>query len=80
MVIKAHAVPGKSQCGDGVKEAGRQTSKASVSKGGLQLHFLDLCQIVAVFFQHFPCLLKNSQVDQIVGQKLSDEKFRGNVI
>ena len=80
MVVKAHAVPGKSQCGDGVKEAGSQTSKASVSKGGLQLHLLDLRQVVAVFCQHLPRLLKKSQVDEVVGQKLSNQKFRGNVI
>ena len=80
MVIQAYPVSGQSQGGDGIQEAGCQPSQASISQGRLQLHLLDLGEADLVFFQRFLHLAVQPQVNEIVGQQFSNQKFRRNIV
>ena len=66
-VAEPRAVAGEIQRCDGIEEARRQTPQAAVSKGRLGLLFLDLLQGKAVGLEHGLGLVKEPQVDEIVG-------------
>ena len=80
MIIQANAVSGKSQSCDRIQEAGCQTAQTAVSKRRLQFQFFNLAQLLSMFFQDLFHFFIQSQVDQVVGQQLSDKEFCGNII
>ena len=80
VVVQPHAVSGQSQRRDGIQEAGGKPSQAAVSKRGLRLNLFDLGDVLPVLLQHLSGLLKQPQIDQVVGKQLPDEELRGNVI
>ena len=75
VIIKADTVSRQSKCCDRIKEACCQTAKASVSKGRLHLHLLDLRQFSSVSSECFFYFLVHTKVDQVVGQQFSDQKL-----
>lgn len=75
VIIKADTVSRQSKCCDRIKEACCQTAKASVSKGRLHFHFLDLRQFSSVRSECFFYFLIHAKVDQVIGQQFSDQKL-----
>ena len=65
--VKADSVSRKSECCNGIQEAGCQSSKSTISKRRFRFNFFDLCKFFSVLFQHLCCLIINSKVDQVVG-------------
>ena len=80
MIVQPDTVPGQPQRRDGIQETCRQTSQSAVSEGRFRLRFLNLRQFLPILFQNPFQFLINSQIDQIIGQKLSDQKLRRNII
>ena len=80
MIVEPHSVSVQSKGCDGVQEAGCQTAETAVSEGWLGLHLFDLAQGFAVGLQDGFYILVDAQIDQIVGEKLSDEKFSGDIV
>ena len=80
VVVQPHPVPGQAQGGDGVQEAGGQTGQAAVAQGGLGLGLLHLGQAAAPLLQKRVRLVIEAQGQQVVGEQLAQEKFRGEVV
>ena len=80
MVVQADTVARKSQGRNGIQKTCRQTSQSAVAQRRFQLHFLNLCQISSVFFQRVRHFIVHAEIDQVVGQQLSDQELCGNVI
>ncbi len=80
VVVQADAVARKIQRGDGIQEAGCQTAETAVAQRGLGFDFLDFRQCVAGLFDKRFGIVVDAQVDEVVGEQLSDEEFRGNVV
>ena len=80
VVIQPDAVSAELQGGYGIQEAGGQAAKPAVAQGRLQLQLLDIGELQLVLFQDGIDLVIQAQVDQIVGEQLADQKFRGNIV
>jgi hypothetical protein len=57
----------------------RQAAKASITKRCVRLGIGDLAQIKAQLSGCFLCLLEKSEVEEIVAQRLANEKFGGKI-
>ena len=80
MVIQTNTFSRKSKCCNRIQETCSQTSKTTISKRWFRLNGFNFCKRFAIFFQKFCNLIVDSKIDQIVGEKLSDEKFCGNIV
>ena len=80
MIIQPDPLSGKSQRGNGIHEAGGQPSETTVSQRRLRLRVLDPRHIFSVRLQNGIHLVVNTQIDQVVGKQLPDQKFRRNII
>ena len=80
MIVQSDSVSGQAQRSDGIQEAGGQTSQSAVSQRGFRLKLFNLAQILSVILQNLLYFSINPEVNQIVGEQLSDQKFRRNVI
>ena len=80
VVGQAYSVRGKSQCRKAVDKAGRESSKAAVSEGGLIFEFLQLSDIFAGLSQFRLHIVVDAEVDQVVGKELADQKFCRNIV
>lgn len=80
MIVQSDSVSGQPQRSDGIQKAGGQTSQPAVSQGRFRLKLFNLAQILSVILQNLLYFSINPEVNQIVGEQLSDQKFRRNVI
>ena len=80
VVVQADSLAGKPHCGDGVQEAGGQTAQPAVTQRGLRLRLLNLRQGFPVFLQEPGHLVIEPQVDEVVGQKLSRQELRRDIV
>ena len=80
VVAQAHAVAGQVQRGEGIQEAGCQTAQAAVAQRRLRLHFLNVRQVLARGGQSGAYLVIQPQVDQVVGQQLSNQELRADIV
>ena len=80
MIVEAHAIAGQAQRGDGIQEARGQATQATVAERRLDLEFLDLVEVVACGGELVLNLVVDAEVDHVVDEQLTDQKFGGNVI
>ena len=80
VISKAYAVRGKAERRKAVDKAGCQSSKAAVSKGRLVFELLQFCDVFAGLCQFRLHIVVNSEVDQVIAKKFSDQELRGNII
>ena len=80
MVIQTNTFSRKSKCCNRIQKTCSQTSKTTISKRWFWLNGLNFCKRFAIFFQKFCNLIVDSKIDQIVGKKLTNEKFGRNIV
>ena len=80
MIVQTDSVAGQSQCSDRIKETCSQTSQSSVSKRRLRLDSLNFTDILSVLLQDILYFSVNSEIDHIIGKKLSNKKFCRDII
>ena len=80
VIIQPDPVAAHSQRSDGIQKARRKTAQTAVSKGRLRLQLFDLAEVFTVFRKDIPHFLIDPQIDHIVRQQLSDQKFCGNIV
>ena len=68
------------QRGQGVHEAGRQTSQTAVAQAWIRLHLVDFVQILPHGGESLPVFLLQAQVHQIVLQLPAHEEFHAQVV
>ena len=80
MVVKAHAVAGEAQRGDGIQEARSQTAQAAVAQRRLGLKLLDLVEVVTCGSELVLDLVIDTEVDHVVDEQLANQKLGRDVI
>ena len=75
MIIQADTVSGKAQACDGIQETCRESSKSAVAKRRFRLDLLDTAKLPALLPEYCLELLIDAEVDQVVGQQLSDQEL-----
>ncbi len=80
MIIQSDTLSGKPEGCNGIKETGSQTSETAVSERRLRLHLLYRGKLFAVFLKNLLQIFVNPQIDQVVGQKLTDQELRRDII
>ena len=80
MIVQTDAFSRKAERCDRIQEACRQSSKTAVPQRRFRLHLFNLREIFAVLLQKIIHPVIDLEIDQIVGQKLADQEFRGNVV
>ena len=80
MIVEADALAGKPQRRDRIHKARCKTSETAVSKGRFRFYFFYPGKLFSPVFQNFLHLVINAQIDKVVGQQLSYQEFRRNIV
>ena len=80
VIPQTHTVAGQVQRGQRVKEAGGQTAQTAVAERRLRLYFFDVCKVLPGSSQRVAGFVVQTQIDEVVGQQLADEKFGADII
>ena len=80
VIPQAHAVAGQVQRCQRVEEAGSQTAQTAVAQRRFRLHLFDIGKALADGSQCIAGFIVQSQIDEVVGQQLADEKFGADII
>ena len=80
VIPQTHTVAGQVQRGQRVKEAGGQTAQTAVAERRLRLYFFDVCKALPGSSQRVAGFVVQTQIDEVVGQQLADEKFGADII
>ena len=80
MVAQADAVAGEVQGSQRVQEAGGQTAQSAVAQTGLRFQLLQVGQGLSGGGQALPHVIVETQIDEVVGKKLADQKFSGDIV
>jgi len=80
VIPQTHTVAGQIQCSQRVKEAGGQTAQTAVAEGRLRLHFFNFSKAFPGSSQCIAGFVVQTQIDEVVGQQLADEKFGADII
>ena len=80
MIPQTHTVARQVQRGQRVKEAGGQTAQTAVAERRLRLHFFDVCKVLPGSSQRVAGFVVQTQIDEVVGQQLADEKFGADIV
>ena len=80
MVPQTHAVTGQVQRCQRVEEAGSQTPQAAVAQRRLRLYLFNVGKALSGSSQCRPGFLVQTQIDEVVGQQLADEKFGADIV
>ena len=80
VIVQSDSLARQSERCNGIQEARCQSAKSAVSKRRLRLRLLNLRKISSVLCQNLIHSVIDLQIDQIVGKKLSDQEFCGNII
>ena len=80
VIPQAHAVAGQVQRCQRVEEAGSQTAQTAVAQRRFRLHLFDIGKALADGSQCIAGFIVQSQIDEVVGQQLADEKFGADIV
>ena len=80
VIRESHAVRGKAQRRKTVDKACGKSSQAAVSKRRLIFEFLQIRDLQPGLRQLILHVIIESQIDQVVGEELSDQELRGNIV
>ena len=74
------AVSCVSECGEGIHKAGSQSSQTTVAECRIRLLIFDHIEIQADLIQRFPHFFIFLQIDQIIAERASHQKFHRHVV
>ena len=80
MVTEADSVSWKVQRRQTVQETGCQTAETAVAEAGFRFKFLDIRKRFSRFCKCGAYLVVKSEIDQVVGEKFSDQELCGNIV
>ena len=80
VIPQAHAVAGQVQRCQRIQEAGCQTAQTTVAQRGLRLHLLNVRKTLSGSGQCIPGFFVQSQIDEVIGQQLANEKFGADIV
>ena len=80
VIPQAHAIAGQIQRCERIQEAGRQTAQTAVAQRGFRLDLFNVRQALSGCRQCIAGFLVQTQIDEVVGQQLTDEKFGADIV
>ena len=80
MIPQANTVTRQIQGSQGIQEAGRQTAQTAVAKRRLRFHLFNVGKLLSGGLQSRAYFVIQPQIDQVIRQQLTDEKFRTDII
>ena len=80
MIVQACAAAAKAQSGNEIQEAGGQAAQPSIAKGGFILFLFNFRKIYPISGEKLFRLIKYFQINEIIRQKLANQKRGGNIV
>ena len=80
VVTEADSVSRKVQRRQTVQETGCQTAETAVAEAGFRFQFLDIRKRFSRFCKCGAYLVVKSEIDQVVGEKFSDQELCGDIV